>query len=1093
MFRFRLPLLFALLPLWLLAQTDRIYLAPDDHTDYLRSGHVSDYETWIPLMIDHYLDLNDDTIGVPPPFRSKWNCDGAYWMAIYQRNRSADQFDRFVRQLQDGRMTIPLNMLVSTYGGNTTEGAIRGSYYAGRMQRRYGLDIPMAVAMEDQTMPLGLASLWAGMGARYSWKGVCGCATSVGGLGQRTHEVYRYTGLDGQSVLMKWYSLTDDQGLGGHAEAWSPNTAVDQCLDKLNSVAFPHNYPYTVAGAFGRGWDNTYTLDDSFSAVAEARSQGDTLCQVSNMKDFFADFEATYGGTLPSETVSYGNEWDVDCASIAEVTGRMRRHIEGLRSAEAVATLAGLHDPAVWTTLDSLRERAMIAIGLYWEHNFGLGGVADATERATWERGLEGTVADYLDQLEQSGASALAVSLPAEGELRFAVVNPLGHLRTDVADLPYTGPLPVQVVDRTTSSIVPSQIIQKDGQQFVRILATDVPSAGYKVFTVQAGAPPVLPQAAILYDHYFESDRYKITMSGEGVITGLLDKSTNIEYVTNSGGHYMNDLGAAEAPGGEKFLENAGPVSATVHTEGLLPVPHDVRITLYADLDRIDIDDRITSNFSGPLYWTFVVQDGLPVTRHEELGAILTARTTANGGNYATQNARYDHLSAGHFIDMTGSSRGLTVSVLGPAFFKLGNSTTSALDGTANRIDIVAGANFQGSGPGIPGQDGDTLFHYDFSLRPHGNSFDPVDAMRGALAHQDPLVAVECTGANNAPMPTTTFSLLSSSDPNVVLWALKPAEEGIANGIIARAWNLSANATTAAFTGDPGIAAGWTCTHIETNTGAAGVANGVLQVALAGRQMRSFRWIPGQGHVAIEPWVWLDGPYDGNTQLMHDDLRASGLLPWTEPYSGLGYGVNDGAGVPIDPGVLDVTGPSAVVDWVLVELRDANDATQVITTRPALLHRNGAVTGTDGQSPVFLSAEAGTYHVVLRHRNHLGVMTADALILGSSPTTVDLRTSGTTTYGSQARKDLGGGALGLWAGNNTNDGALKYAGVSNDRDPILQRIGGLVPTATAHGYFTEDTDLSGVVKYAGATNDRDPILLNIGGTVPTTVRQEQLP
>ena len=158
MFRFRLPLLFALLPLWLLAQTDRIYLAPDDHTDYLRSGHVSDYETWIPLMIDHYLDLNDDTIGVPPPFRSKWNCDGAYWMAIYQRNRSADQFDRFVRQLQDGRMTIPLNMLVSTYGGNTTEGAIRGSYYAGRMQRRYGLDIPMAVAMEDQTMPLGLAS-----------------------------------------------------------------------------------------------------------------------------------------------------------------------------------------------------------------------------------------------------------------------------------------------------------------------------------------------------------------------------------------------------------------------------------------------------------------------------------------------------------------------------------------------------------------------------------------------------------------------------------------------------------------------------------------------------------------------------------------------------------------------------------------------------------------------------------------------------------------------------------------------------------------------------------------------------------------------
>lgn len=54
-------------------------------------------------------------------------------------------------------------------------------------------------------------------------------------------------------------------------------------------------------------------------------------------------------------------------------------------------------------------------------------------------------------------------------------------------------------------------------------------------------------------------------------------------------------------------------------------------------------------------------------------------------------------------------------------------------------------------------------------------------------------------------------------------------------------------------------------------------------------------------------------------------------------------------------------------------------------------------------------------------------------------------------------------------------------------------IGGTVPTATVVGYFQEDVDLDGLVKYAGTTNDRDPILVNIGGTVPTAGRIEQLP
>jgi alpha-glucosidase (family GH31 glycosyl hydrolase) len=81
----------------------------------------------------------------------------------------------------------------------------------------------------------------------------------------------------------------------------------------------------------------------------------------------------------------------------------------------------------------------------------------------------------------------------------------------------------------------------------------------------------------------------------------------------------------------------------------------------------------------------------------------------------------------------------------------------------------------------------------------------------------------------------------------------------------------------------------------------------------------------------------------------------------------------------------------------------------------------------------------------------------------------------------------------LWSGNVVRDGSLKYVGASNDRDPILVRIGSTVPTNVVNGYYPEDCNLDGSVKYVGAENDRDPVLINVGGIVPTSVRVEQLP
>ncbi len=235
----------------------------------------------------------------------------------------------------------------------------------------------------------------------------------------------------------------------------------------------------------------------------------------------------------------------------------------------------------------------------------------------------------------------------------------------------------------------------------------------------------------------------------------------------------------------------------------------------------------------------------------------------------------------------------------------------------------------------------------------------------------------------------------------------------------------------------------------------------------------------------------LQGPWEPPVNMMRDGLRVNGLVPLNEPYAALGFG-NPG-GESTTPARLSITGKNAVVDWVLVELRNKNDPTQVVAQRSLLLERDGDVVTPNGQSRLQFNVPPDDYHVAIRHRNHMGVITGTPVTVGPFANMIDLTLGAVPTYGEEAQASMSSGRQGLWSGQVVRNGMVKYTGPNNDRDPILVRIGGLVPTNTQSGYHPEDVNLDGVVKYTGQGNDRDPILQVIGGTVPTAVRQEQMP
>jgi hypothetical protein len=245
--------------------------------------------------------------------------------------------------------------------------------------------------------------------------------------------------------------------------------------------------------------------------------------------------------------------------------------------------------------------------------------------------------------------------------------------------------------------------------------------------------------------------------------------------------------------------------------------------------------------------------------------------------------------------------------------------------------------------------------------------------------------------------------------------------------------------------------------------------------------------------IAVRPKVFLEGPYDQGTDRMSDALRTQGLLPTQEPYTDLGFVFVGGGDETTTAQVFNTSGANAVVDWVVVELRSPSVPGQVVASRSALLQRDGDVVGMDGISPVTFGIAPGSYHVAVRHRNHLGIMTASQIALSTTAVTVDLSNGSVPVFGGTEATKLIGSRRVLYAGDANADGVVRYTGSANDRDLMLLAIGGTVPTATVSGYRSEDVTLDGVVRYTGAGNDRDIVLQNIGGTVPTAIRTAQLP
>jgi len=201
--------------------------------------------------------------------------------------------------------------------------------------------------------------------------------------------------------------------------------------------------------------------------------------------------------------------------------------------------------------------------------------------------------------------------------------------------------------------------------------------------------------------------------------------------------------------------------------------------------------------------------------------------------------------------------------------------------------------------------------------------------------------------------------------------------------------------------------------------------------------------------------AFLEGPYNGSGA-MTTTLNDNNFIP-----------LNSDSAYPMavynyTPSTVDSIPNSDIVDWVLIELRTGTASDSIVGTRAAFIKNDGTIIDTDGLSPVtFTGLSDGNYYVVVRHRNHLAIMSDSSISLSGSSALYDFCTSQSKAYttGTDPMIDLGGGVYGMYSGD-TNISGIVTAGDKSMVNSYNLSI----------GYYNADTNLSGIVTAADKTN-----------------------
>ena len=514
---------------------------------------------------------------------------------------------------------------------------------------------------------------------------------------------------------------------------------------------------------------------------------------------------------LPVVRGDGGPYWEDGLISAAHSATLERETEQRTLAAEKFSTIATLVNPRLQPDSEVLHQLWNEMV-LYDEHTFGADrSISDpASEEA---RGQLATKEHFAFDAGQKREYVMRRALDGiadfihDPQQTLVVFNPLNWQRTSMVEIDLDKGR--EFVDLASGQAVPYQVLSEgESYRHVRFLAQDVPSVGYKAYSLREAKQEPPAPAAVSSDGVMENSFYRVVLDSDtGAVKSIFDKELNKELVDASSPYrfdqYIYVTGADGPPNLINFDYDSRwkPPALTIHgsSSGKL-----VSITkepqgMVAHLESTGVNTpRIDTQIT-----LLDGQKKIEFINHVHKQEVYTKEGIYFAFPLAMKSPRYRYETQNGFVDPSRDQ----MPGAGNEWFSVQHWVAADQDGATAAIvpvdapmvtlgDVVRGTWARAFTPRggtifsyvmnnywftnyIAAQGGDFRFRYVFTS---GTNLDPASLSRLGWEEMTPLEVDQIMPQDKAievarPLNSAAASFLHVDQPNVVLVTWKQAED----------------------------------------------------------------------------------------------------------------------------------------------------------------------------------------------------------------------------------------------------------------------------------------------------------------------------
>jgi hypothetical protein len=725
----------------------------------------------------------------------------------------------------------------------------RAVYYTtNRLTREFGINLEGAVLDDVNGFTWGLVEVFAKSGVRYLVMGSNGDRDNMQNGNAPT--LFYLAGPDGSEILI-WRSAV-------YVEGFDLLTFTDPYSNQNVKGIDMKEGEKSIARFFDRHERSDYPFDaialqvasdftPPFKQLSEITRAWNSewaypKLRVSTIPEFFHYVEGRYKDRIPHLRGGAPDAW-VDLFLGEANTAALARQTENyLPDVERLSTLA--HLAANGPARQDEFLKAYNELLLWEEHTIEWYDIradiyvdeAQGGGKRHWEEksGHARYANEAAQRVEKEPSQALCRNIRTTRPLSLVVWKPLSWARGDIVrtPVPPSAPGTFRLLDLESGREVPYQIAKRAGVPDTLVfLAENVPSLGYRAFSIESGSPGAGGSAPSVSDLALENQFYKLTLGEkDGTVAHLLDKELKRDFVDPKAEHGFNGLvyrlqerlterefkQLGEIPMQDVTITKgaSGPVYSSLkvagHIEYMCKFEHE--IILYSNLKRVDFHNRIMRKpvfpketvhyafpFAVPTNYHFFIDQ----MRHQNSYKIDVPGGVMQPDLDQIPGSSRDNYAPRHWVSIARDDYGVLWSSADAPVVELGGIQndknlpwiTLQDDNWLARGWLYSYLMHNHWIVDVPiAQSGDYLFRY--SVLTHGAEWTYNDAHHFGWSFMSPLRAYAVEAAQQGEWPEGARSFIEIVPENVYLAGFKSAEDG--DGVILRLYEGAGVATEAA-------------------------------------------------------------------------------------------------------------------------------------------------------------------------------------------------------------------------------------------------------------------------------------------------------